>query len=262
MTYNESVRSGVAGTTRSMADTWFGGTRMTSISLSPSIPAGLCHCGCGRITRVAHADNRTSGDIKGQHRRFCKGHDKAPVPTAAETEQRFWTKVNKSSPDGCWEWQGGRARHGYGKFSLTHRITITAHRYSYELSRGPIPDGLCVCHRCDNPPCCNPDHLFLGTVAENNADRDKKGHVARGERSPHRLHPESYPRGDAHYARRVPGVRSGERNGRHVLTEEQVREIRACWRLGGITGAALAAMYGLAPTSMSRILRGETWRNV
>lgn len=91
--------------------------------------------------------------------------------------ERFWAKVDRRGPDDCWEWTAGCNRKGYGKFSLDG-ATRQSHRISWELANGQIPEGLCVLHRCDNPPCCNPAHLFLGTHADNHADRSLKGRHA------------------------------------------------------------------------------------
>ena len=91
-------------------------------------------------------------------------------------EERFWMRVDQSDPDGCWEWQGGRSnRGGYGLVGVGKAKNAKAHRIAYELANGPFDSDLFVCHRCDNPPCCRPDHLFLGTNADNAADRERKG---------------------------------------------------------------------------------------
>lgn len=92
---------------------------------------------------------------------------------AAELADRFWAKVCRG--DGCWEWQGYRMPKGYGQVGIGHSGLILAHRLAWELTHGPVPTDLFVLHHCDNPPCCNPDHLWLGTKADNNRDMAQKG---------------------------------------------------------------------------------------
>lgn len=99
--------------------------------------------------------------------------DYAPDAFSARQVLRFWSHV-ASRADGCWEWTGARGRAGYGYFSIKDR-RFFAHRLAFALVNGPIPPGLFVCHRCDNPPCCRPDHLFLGTTRDNVVDAMRKG---------------------------------------------------------------------------------------
>ncbi len=145
--------------------------------------------------------------------------------------ERFWSKVDKSGgPDACWPWYAP-IYHGYGRFSVESKKSVPAHRFAYELTNGPIPDGLLVCHKCDNRACCNPAHHFLGTDADNIHDCVAKGRNAHG-----------------------------SRNGRAKLTEEQVREIRAAYPER--TQDSLAREYGVSQRLISLIVRGENWRRV
>lgn len=185
----------------------------------------LCECGCGQPAPIAPMTRRSVGWVKGQPMRFLKGHNHRKPAT-----DRFWAKVRKS--DRCWEWTA-RLDDGYGSLSIAGR-TMGAHRYSYELHIGPIPDGLYVCHRCDNRKCVNPEHLFLGTHQDNMADMYSKG-------------------------RRPAPI--GERNGFSKLTAEQAQAIHDM-RKAGATQTAIAAKFGITQALVSLILLGKSWRSV
>ena len=114
--------------------------------------------------------------------------------------ERFWAKVEKTDP--CWLWYGSKRTFGHGRLKLG-KHTLAAHRVSWEIHFGNIPNGLCVLHRCDNPSCVRPDHLFLGTKSDNNVDRDSKDRQAKGDRNGSRIHRDRMPRGVANIATKL-----------------------------------------------------------
>lgn len=154
----------------------------------------------------------------------------------AKDVERFWSKVDKSGgEDACWVWQGGKANKGYGAFKLDGK-QMNASRIAWILTNGQIESGLQVCHHCDNPPCCNPRHLFLGTPKENSQDMSRKGRFV------------------------VPGLR-GEQVVTHKLTSEQVREIRQRYANGEVTYRMIVKEYSISQTQVGRIIKGEAWKN-
>lgn len=151
------------------------------------------------------------------------------------TESDFWAKVDVRGPDDCWEWQG-RVEGGYGRFGPTLCGTMLAHRIAWTLMYGP-PGALCVCHRCDNPVCLNPGHLWLGTRTENNADCVAKGRLHKG------------------------SINVGQCNPSAKLTEADVRAIRTMAD-NGITQAMISDQFGVSFQQVSRIVRRKRWRHV
>jgi hypothetical protein len=161
-----------------------------------------------------------------------------PVGTSRSTlSERFWSKVALGGSDECWEWQAARRTAGYGAFKIGGRQgkIHNAHRIAWVLTHGEIEDELFVLHRCDNRPCCNPAHLFLGTQLDNMRDMFAKG-------------------------RRPPAV--GERSGNARLTEAAVIAARANY--GGRSGEvkALCVKYGVHKNTMLAALHRRTWKHV
>jgi len=147
---------------------------------------------------------------------------------------RFWSRVSKT--DTCWLWTGTiQASNGYGVISESGKKGRRwyAHRYSYTLNVGPIPEGAVICHRCDNPPCVNPEHLFTGTCRANMQDAAAKDRMVHGER---------------HHSAR--------------LTAADVVKIRARYAAGGCTYKGLAREFGVYDQAIKKAVTGKTWARV
>lgn len=142
--------------------------------------------------------------------------------------ERLWRRVIIDQPDECWPWTGRRIPGWHGQINVSG-VAVLTHRLAWELTNGPVPDGLFVLHTCDNPPCCNPGHLFLGTRADNSADMKSKGRQTHGEKNP-----------------------------RAVLTWEQVVAMRSIGQ--AVPTKDLAGMMGVSPRTVRDVLEGRTWQ--
>lgn len=193
---------------------------------------GYCRCGCGKLTTPYTETRRKNGvlvAVKGEPRQYIQSHH-----FCRPLAQRFWEKVNRAGPDDCWVWSGARDAGGYGLIYLDGKHVL-AHRIAYKMQPGAEPGDQDVLHRCDNPPCQNAGHLFLGTQADNNADMFSKGRHAN-------------PRGSRH--------------GNAKLTEHLVIVIRQRYRAGGITQRELAAEYGVSQGAIFFAIHGHNWSQV
>lgn len=155
---------------------------------------------------------------------------------------RFWTKVRVGGSDGCWPWMGHIDRNGYGSFWLPSALAKafqlstqgSAHRAAWRFTNGPFDPVLDVCHRCDNPVCCNPGHLFLGTHIDNMSDMKSKGRATK-------------PRGSLHH--------------KATITEDDVRTIRALYTVG-TRQTDIAVRFGVSATVVSGVVLRKTWKTV
>lgn len=145
-------------------------------------------------------------------------------------QERLFAQIEKM-PNGCWEWRGGcDKKTGYGKIRINSKSNFI-HRVMYELYNGEIAEGMFICHKCDNPPCCNPDHLFQGTHADNMRDKTKKGRQSKG-----------------------------ERNGAARLTWEDVCKARELYETGNYTIRQIAEMYNYSEGTMWEVLNYKLWK--
>lgn len=153
--------------------------------------------------------------------------------TRDDWRTRFWSKVQRAGPDECWPWQGGTSDGGYGQFDRDGR-KVGAHRVAYEAIHGALPRGSVVRHRCDNPPCCNPRHLIVGTHQDNMNDR-----TARGRNAVHR----------------------GQRNGRAKISDTTALRIYLAVK-GGRTQKDVAKLFGVKPSQVSDIVNKRSHRHI
>jgi predicted XRE-type DNA-binding protein len=192
------------------------------------IPYGYCQCGCGQKTNIAKRTEKRIGHTKGEPLRFVLGHARKRIESVQE---RFWSKVDQSGgKDGCWDWMASHLPQGYGVLGVNGK-SLRSNRVAWELTYGDIPAGLCVCHHCDNPACCNPKHLFLGTMGDNMKDKIRKGRQTKGEELP-----------------------------QSKLTLDQVQRIRHLYSEGHLSQREIAGIYGVVQGNVSMIVHNKIWR--
>jgi hypothetical protein len=150
-------------------------------------------------------------------------------------EERFWSKVDKKSDDECWEWTASKTKDGYGYFHPHGTETVLAHRQSYEMFVGKIPKGMYVCHHCDNPPCVNPNHLFLGNQLDNMRDMLNKGRKTR---------------------------KQGIQHPKAKLTENDVLFIRETRINKTHSQKELATMFNVAVITIDRVSNRRNWKHL
>lgn len=163
-------------------------------------------------------------------------------------KERFWDKVKLGNPNECWEWQGAKDDGGYGMIAMDcacrikkGKKALRSHRVAWELTNGSIPEGLYVLHKCDNPSCCNPNHLFLGTHADNMRDMIQKGRA---------IHTSNF-----------ETTLRGEDQPNHKLTDIQVLEIRQLAK-NKVPYKIIAVIYGIDDTTVCNIKTRTTWKHL
>ncbi len=206
-----------------------------------------------------------------------------PVNFREKDIARFWSGVNKNGPtqphmeSSCWLWIAGKYNAGYGRVWANGK-NIKTHRMSWLIHNGLIEQNMCVCHRCDVKECCRPDHLFLGTHADNVRDMKSKGRqargythgsrtkpnrVARGDRHGSHTKPERVARGDRHCSRTKPErMPRGDVHGMAKLTDAIVIDIRARHAAGGITLKCLGEQFGVSLQMIHLIVRRKNWKHL
>lgn len=225
----------------------------------PSIPCTCLNCGNTFLG--------TSYQIKKGWGKFCS-RTCYTVYRNKQIEARFWKRIDFDGPTPkhrpelgpCWLWTGGKV-YEYGATSYQGR-SIRAHRLAFRLATKTDPGDKCVLHHCDNPPCVRPDHLWIGTQADNHNDMKAKGRNRRGNEHWTRINPEKIRRGDKSYQRQHPEwLARGERHGNSVLTEAVVQEMRHL-RRNGTSYGRIARQFKVSKSATVAAIKYLTWKHV
>jgi len=230
---------------------------------------------CGEVKPIeSYALNKLNHHLR-RHWCYECNHPPKIIWSLAD---RLWERVDKNGPipphrpglGPCWPWTGSVDAKGYGTIRVGEKIQ-KAHRVAYVLANGSIPDDKpMVCHRCDNPPCCRPEHLFAGTAVDNGKDMAAKGRSAAqthpgmtaGDKNGSRLHPECRSYGDAHGSHTHPEKRPvGSHHGRSKLVESQIVDIRQAVAAGE-RRAEVAARHGVSRSLIDYIVARHNWKHV
>lgn len=190
-----------------------------------NVAEGYCQCGCGGKTFIWKSNAATIGRVKGTAARFLSGHQRRGLCALSDAD-RFWPKVDRSGgPDSCWPFTGTKGKDGYGVFRMDSR-QITASRVALILSGIELLQGSIVCHKCDQPGCCNPNHLFAGSHGDNHADMVSKGRC------------------------------------RRKLSNDMIREARRLYASGDYSQQAIADMLGVSQAQIGCVVRRKSWPHV
>ena len=211
------------------------GTRKYTDTYRPSVIQRCLHC--GKEFRIKQSS------IAAGEGKFCSNScrlESIHQEAQGRVMERLWSKIAVTpDPSQCWDWMASTFDNGYGQFKVGTK-NWRAHRFVWTMVHGPIPDDLVVCHRCDNPLCCNPDHLFLGSNRDNSQDMVSKGRQ-RGNKGEHSVRGSNHPHAK--------------------LTEDAVRDIRKRFSQGD-TSSTLGRQYSVTKETILSVVHRKTWRHV
>lgn len=193
------------------------------------------------------------------HRRSAK--PLAATDISEADRKRLWAGVDIKTKTECWEWKRNKLPSGYGLIWIKDGIK-RAHRVAYAASKGDIPALMFVCHSCDNPRCCNPGHLFLGSSQDNVDDCIRKNRHAHGETHGSAKDMSYLRRGDEHHYRAHPElIKFGSKSANAKLKEDDIRKIRVM-SAQGQTQKQISEAFGVTESNIGYILMGKTWAHV